>query len=154
MSVDILGTSWDQYGSMVQYSFTPRKPEGSLGRTAQDGHLDSHTAPKLCLFLHATKHRFIFRDSRDFWSTSHHQVRSYDRPFSTKQLSHRPQGSGQYLGTKYSFIDKNWSTKHSVSWPTSFGTKHSFRHNYPTNKQDRWVIDNEQISVGKKIIKK
>ena len=23
----------------------PRKPEGSLGRTAQDGHLDSHTAP-------------------------------------------------------------------------------------------------------------
>ena len=22
-----------------------RKPEGSLGRTAQDGHLDSHTAP-------------------------------------------------------------------------------------------------------------
>ena len=22
----------------------PRKPEGSLGRTAQDGHLDSHTA--------------------------------------------------------------------------------------------------------------
>ena len=25
----------------------PRKPEGSLGRTAQDGHLDSHTAPEL-----------------------------------------------------------------------------------------------------------
>ena len=25
-----------------------RKPEGSLGRTAQDGHLDSHTAPELC----------------------------------------------------------------------------------------------------------
>ena len=24
----------------------PRKPEGSLGRTAQDGHLDSHTAPE------------------------------------------------------------------------------------------------------------
>ena len=22
-----------------------RKPEGSLGRTAQDGHLDSHTSP-------------------------------------------------------------------------------------------------------------
>ena len=28
--------------------FRPRKPEGSLGRTAQDGHLDSHTAPELC----------------------------------------------------------------------------------------------------------
>ena len=25
----------------------PRKPESSLGRTAQDGHLDSHTAPEL-----------------------------------------------------------------------------------------------------------
>ena len=41
----------------------PRKPEGSLGRTAQDGHLDSHTAElssvvggggrgNLCLTLH------------------------------------------------------------------------------------------------------
>ena len=25
------------------------KPEGSLGRTAQDGHLDFHTAPELCI---------------------------------------------------------------------------------------------------------
>ena len=32
-------------------SLRPRKPEGSLGRTAQDGHLDSHTAPELCLLL-------------------------------------------------------------------------------------------------------
>ena len=28
-------------------SLRSRKPEGSLGRTAQDGHLDSHTAPEL-----------------------------------------------------------------------------------------------------------
>ena len=28
-------------------SLRPRKPEGSLGRTAQDGHRDSHTAPEL-----------------------------------------------------------------------------------------------------------
>ena len=28
-------------------SLRPRKPEGSLGRTAQDIHLDSHTAPEL-----------------------------------------------------------------------------------------------------------
>ena len=28
-------------------SLRPRKPEGSLGRIAQDGHLDSHTAPEL-----------------------------------------------------------------------------------------------------------
>ena len=38
-------------------SLRPRKPEGSLGRTAQDGHLDSHTAPELwktlALFLKA-----------------------------------------------------------------------------------------------------
>ena len=26
----------------------PRKPEGSLGRTVQDGPLDFHTAPELC----------------------------------------------------------------------------------------------------------
>ena len=30
-------------------SLRPWKPEGSLGRTAQDGHLDSHTAPELCI---------------------------------------------------------------------------------------------------------
>ena len=29
-------------------SLRPRKPEGSLGRTAQDVRLDSHTAPELC----------------------------------------------------------------------------------------------------------
>ena len=28
-------------------SLRPRKPEGSFGRTAQGGHLDSHTAPEL-----------------------------------------------------------------------------------------------------------
>ena len=28
-------------------SLRPRKPEGTLGRTAQDVHLDSHTAPEL-----------------------------------------------------------------------------------------------------------
>ena len=32
-------------------SLRPRKPEGSLGRTAQDVHLDSHTAPELCLTM-------------------------------------------------------------------------------------------------------
>ena len=32
-------------------SLRPRKPEGSLGRTAQDVHLDSHTAPELCLWF-------------------------------------------------------------------------------------------------------
>ena len=32
-------------------SLRPRKPEGSLGRTAQDVHLDSHTAPELFIFI-------------------------------------------------------------------------------------------------------
>ena len=31
-------------------SLRPRKPDGSLGRTAQDGHLDSHTDPELSLW--------------------------------------------------------------------------------------------------------
>ncbi len=30
-------------------SLRPRKPEGSLGRTAQDVHLDSHTVPDASL---------------------------------------------------------------------------------------------------------
>ena len=33
--------------SYKNIALRPRKPEGSLGRTAQDGHLDSHTAPEL-----------------------------------------------------------------------------------------------------------
>ena len=44
MSVDILGTSAE---ARFNNSLRPRKPEGSLGRTAQDVHLDSHTAPEL-----------------------------------------------------------------------------------------------------------
>ena len=34
-------------GARCNKSLRPRKPEGSLGRTAQDVHLDSHTAPEL-----------------------------------------------------------------------------------------------------------
>ena len=45
MSVDILGTSWDQCWSVVQYSFTSTETR-RLVRT--DSHLDSHgTAPEL-----------------------------------------------------------------------------------------------------------
>ena len=33
----------------------PQKPQGSLGRGAQDGHLDSHTVPELWInFIHLT----------------------------------------------------------------------------------------------------
>ena len=47
MSVDILGTSCDQCEARFNNSLHPLKLEGLLGRTAQDGHLDSHTAPEL-----------------------------------------------------------------------------------------------------------
>ena len=44
-------TYWGQVGTNAEARFSkslrPRKPEGSLGRTAQDVHLDSHTAPAL-----------------------------------------------------------------------------------------------------------
>ena len=33
--------------ALFNNSLRPRKPEGSLGRTAQDGYLDSHTVPEL-----------------------------------------------------------------------------------------------------------
>ena len=50
MSVDILGTSWTNAEAWFSIALRPRKPEGSLGRTAQDGQLDSHTAPELWKF--------------------------------------------------------------------------------------------------------
>ena len=40
-------------------SLRPRKPEGSLGRTAQDGHLDSHTAPELWTSAQYTHFGFV-----------------------------------------------------------------------------------------------
>ena len=40
-------------------SLRPRKPEGSLGRTAQDVHLDSHTAPELRTFMEAAHTAYI-----------------------------------------------------------------------------------------------
>ena len=50
--LNVLGCRLTYYGqaetnaeAWFNKSLRPRKPEGSLGRTAQDGHLDSHTAP-------------------------------------------------------------------------------------------------------------
>ena len=49
MSADILGTKAETNAeARFNKSLRPRKPEGSIGRTAQDGHLDSHAAPELC----------------------------------------------------------------------------------------------------------
>ena len=41
MSAETSAEAW------LNIAVHPRKPEGSLGRTAQDGRLDSHTAPEL-----------------------------------------------------------------------------------------------------------
>ena len=51
----------------------PRKPEGSLGRTAQDVHLDSHTAPELC-FVDTDVNRF-YRAVSALEQTRYHCVR-------------------------------------------------------------------------------
>ena len=42
----------------------PQKPEGSLGRTAQDVHLDSHTAPEL---WHGQSQIFVLNVSLGFF---------------------------------------------------------------------------------------
>ena len=47
MSVDILGQAVTNAEAWFSIALRPQKPEVSLGRTAQDGHLDSHTAPEL-----------------------------------------------------------------------------------------------------------
>ena len=50
MSSDVgwhLGQAETSAKAWFNIALRPRKPEGSLGRTAQDGHLDTHTAPEL-----------------------------------------------------------------------------------------------------------
>ena len=54
MLLNVLGCRLTYYGqtetnaeAWFNIALRPRKPEGSLGRTAQDGNLDSHTAPEL-----------------------------------------------------------------------------------------------------------
>ena len=51
MSADIIyyGQAETNAETWFNKSLRPRKPEGSLGRTAQDGHLDSHTSPGLTM---------------------------------------------------------------------------------------------------------
>ena len=47
MSVDILGKIVTSAEARFSIALRPRKPWGSLGRKAQDGYLDFHTAPEL-----------------------------------------------------------------------------------------------------------
>ena len=64
-------------------SLRPGKPEGSLGRTAQDGHLDSHTAPELCFMpsQHCSYIRVRARENRahnyDFKSKTIQKIQAH-----------------------------------------------------------------------------
>ena len=67
VGLNVLGCQWTYSGQVVinaearfNTSLRPRKPEGSLGRTAQDGHLDSHTAPEHSSALHPQAWTYIF----------------------------------------------------------------------------------------------
>ena len=51
-------------------SLRPRKPEGSLGRTAQDVHLDSHTAPELWRSRPSTTFNTL-----DNWAINPHPIK-------------------------------------------------------------------------------
>ena len=55
MSSDVGLTYWGQTVTNACAWFSvalrPQKPQGSLGRGAQDGHLDFHTAPCVYLFF-------------------------------------------------------------------------------------------------------
>ena len=92
MSVDILGTSWDQCEAWFSIALRPRKPQGSLGRTAQDGHLDSHTAPELCILC--VYMRTFWRGLDAFTSTD--SVHSFVLGFSAL-LSFQPGETSQPL---------------------------------------------------------
>ena len=46
-----LGQAVTNAEAWFNIALRPRKPEGLLGQTAQDGHLDSHTAPELRLIV-------------------------------------------------------------------------------------------------------
>ena len=59
-------------------SLRPRKPEGSLGRTAQDGHLDSHTAPELWT-LRAQRASFNTSDNYGHKTPAESKKRKDDR---------------------------------------------------------------------------
>ena len=52
--------AWAFSRVIVTHRLRPRKPEGSLGREAQDGHLDSHTAPELLVYRVPSRSRSSF----------------------------------------------------------------------------------------------
>ena len=50
VGVDVLGKIVTNACARFSVALHPQKPQGSSGRGAQNGHLDFHTAPELCVF--------------------------------------------------------------------------------------------------------
>ena len=80
----------------------PRKPEGSLGRTAQDCHLDSHTAPE----LRPSKCSLACRDKRAARAATEENTLSLQssRPSAGPRNGRHLCFPGPY---KYNFLDLN-----------------------------------------------
>ena len=73
-------------------SLRPRKPEGSLGRTAQDVHLDSHTAPELCLTACSVWHEGLpdhFRPCQNTWAPHYAAARDWLKSKGVSALTDR-----------------------------------------------------------------
>ena len=68
MSIDILGTSWDQFVSMVQCCFMSTE---TLRLVRMDSHLDSRTAPEIC--LPHTIHKHVIYTPVDVYRTYAHR---------------------------------------------------------------------------------
>ena len=70
-------------------SLCPRKPEGSLGRTAQDVHLDSHTAPELCKRNRKNKQLSKYKTNKKRgWGVEETNLSSFSASFlATKALN-------------------------------------------------------------------
>ena len=74
-------------------SLRPRKPEGSLGRTAQDGHLDSHTAPELSLWRRGEReiiYLSVHKTTRNI-TLKYTEVAQFTRASSSSYLHCRPE---------------------------------------------------------------
>ena len=88
-------------------SLRPQKPEGSLGRTAQDVHLDSHTAPELCKTLPAQRTGF---NTLDNWGhktpTQSKTKRTGKKRFKGHGLEHVYNTLGYKIKNPTSFVVK------------------------------------------------
>ena len=95
----------------------PRKPEGLLGQTAQDGRLDSHTAPELCtlqvmMFQHSSTATSIKLLGDGVWSVC---VKGGQKGLGEVGLGERPwvfqihQGKGHRKDLGHQPLLKRWT---------------------------------------------